>query len=91
MSDTVLCKDCKHARWNPFKLYTWYCHKQEIPAKIEIDPVRGPKAIKAYYEACSIARIGRSDRTDRCGEKGIFWEPKRKKDLFKYITHVSAE
>ena len=88
MSETVLCKDCKHARWNPFKLYTWYCHRELVPEKTEMDYVKGLKVTKAYYQACAIARIGKNN--ERCGEQGVFWEPKNKRDLFKYIKHVSA-
>jgi len=38
-----------------------------------------------------MTRIGAENRDHgRCGEKGLWWEPKNKKDLFKYIKHVSV-
>jgi hypothetical protein len=89
MSD-VFCKDCKHAKWNPFKLYTWYCHRTLIPEKVDQNFVTGHKTIPAHYEGCRIARIGRDESRTRCGANGQFWEPKHKKDLFKFIKHVGT-
>jgi hypothetical protein len=82
----VLCKDCKHASWNPLKLYTWYCKREMVPEQIKEDPVTGPTVRKAYYQGCAMARIG----SDGCGKDGKFWEPKHKKDLFKFIKHVGS-
>jgi len=86
MSETVLCRDCKHAKWNPFRLYTWTCGQALVPARIKIDPVTGPTREKAYYKACTIARM--SD--EACGKEGRLWAPKHKKDLFKLIKHVGS-
>ena len=85
MSETVLCKDCKHAKWKPFKLYTWYCHREIVPEKIEENFVTGHKVTPAHYPSCSIERLSHSP----CGKDGKFWTPKNKKDLFKLIKHVS--
>jgi hypothetical protein len=86
MGDTVLCKDCKHASWNPLRLYSWQCRREKVPGKINEDLVTGPKFEKPYYESCEIARASFST----CGKEGKFWAPKNKKDLFKFIKHVSA-
>jgi hypothetical protein len=93
--EKVLCKDCKHS-FIPIQSFIWhgtgsYAYKCKISFKEtheEFDPVIGPKKIKGAYESCSIARIG--SRDERCGESGKFWEPKYKKDLFKFIKHVSS-
>jgi hypothetical protein len=85
MSDTVICKDCKHAKWNPLKLHSWYCTQSLVPGKINVDLVTGPKYEKPYYQSCVMARfVG-----EPCGKEGKLWAPKRKKDLFKFIKHVS--
>jgi hypothetical protein len=52
--------------------------------------VLGEKKVPAKYDSCGVARIGNPSRDDRCGEDGKFWEPKNKRDLFKYIKHVSV-
>jgi hypothetical protein len=57
---------------------------------MEPDLVLGTKKVPAKYESCGVARIGNLKREDRCGEAGIWWEPKNKRDLFKYIKHVSV-
>jgi hypothetical protein len=49
----------------------------------------GSRKVAAKYESCGVARIGRPDRDDRCGELGKFWEPKHKVGLFTLIKHVS--
>jgi hypothetical protein len=97
MSDVVLCKDCKHSfrkvsDWlaHGSASFAYSCRKSFKPAHDEPDLVLGSKKVPAKYESCGVARIGRPDRTDRCGESGKFWEPKNKRDLFKYIKHVSV-
>ena len=53
--------------------------------------VLGKKKVPAKYESCNVARIGTPGRDHgRCGEEGLWWEPKNKQDLFKYIKHVSV-
>jgi hypothetical protein len=94
--EQVLCKDCKHS-FRPlsnilFHGTSSYAYKCKISFKEtheEFDPVIGSKKIKGEYQSCGIARIGRPDRDDRCGEGGKFWTPKNKQDLFKYIKHIS--
>jgi len=98
MSEQVLCKDCKHSfrtfgsiGLHGFKSeYAYFCRKSYQEKRTEPNPVIGSRLVEAKYEGCSVARIGRPDRTDRCGETGKFWEPKNKRDLFKYIKHVSV-
>jgi hypothetical protein len=95
MSETVLCKDCKHAinRWWLLngEEYNYYCRKSFKPDTIEPNPVIGTRKVKAKYDTCGVTRIGSPGRDHgRCGEEGLWWEPKNKKDLFKYIKHVSA-
>ena len=97
MNEPVLCKDCKHsfrkfADWmtHGSSSYAYSCRKSFKAEHIEPDLVLGSKKVPAKYESCGVARIGRPDRNDRCGEAGKFWEPKNKRDLFKYIKHVSV-
>jgi len=98
MSELVLCKDCKHSFRTISSIglhgfrseHAYYCRKSYKEKHTEPNPVVGSRLVEAKYESCSIARIGRVDRNDRCGESGLWWEPKNKKDLFKYIKHVSV-
>jgi len=97
MSETVLCKDCKHSfrKFNDWLFHgsssiAYSCRKTFKEAHMAPDLVLGSKKVPSKYESCGVARIGNPSRTDRCGEQGIFWEPKNKKDLFKYIKHVSV-
>ena len=97
MSEQVLCKDCKHSfrkfsDWmaHGSASFAYSCRKSYKPAHVEPDLVLGEKKVPAKYESCGVARIGNPSRTDRCGEDGKFWEPKNKRDLFKYIKHVSV-
>jgi hypothetical protein len=57
---------------------------------MEPDLVLGEKKVPAKYDSCGVARIGNPKREDRCGEAGLWWEPVNKRDLFKYIKHVSV-
>ena len=94
MSETVLCKDCKHAinRWWQLNgEYNYHCRKSFKPTNIQPNPVVGSKRVPAKYESCAMTRIGSLGRDHgRCGEAGLWWEPKDKRDLFKYIKHVSV-
>lgn len=98
MPETVLCKDCNHSfrTFGSISLHGWsspyayFCRKSFKDKHTEMDPVVGSKKVEARYDSCGVARIGRVDRDDRCGEAGKFWEPKNKKDLFKLIKHVSV-
>ena len=95
MSETVLCKDCTHS-FRPItdwishgsREYAYSCRKSFKPEHVESNLIIGSKKIKANYEKCVVARIGRSDRDDRCGEAGKWWTPKDKKDLFTYIKRI---
>jgi hypothetical protein len=98
MSEPVLCKDCKHS-FRTFSSigihgftseYAYFCRKSYKEKRTEFNPVVGSKLVEAKYDSCGIARIGREDRDDRCGESGQWWEPKNKRDLFKYIKHASV-
>ena len=93
----LLCKDCKHSfrtfsNWlaHGSNSYAYSCRKSFIPEHMESDPVMGSKKVPAKYDSCGVARIGNPAREDRCGETGQWWEPKNKRDLFKYIKHVSV-
>ena len=94
--EQVLCKDCKHS-FRPlsnilFHGNSSYAYKCKISFKEtheKFDPVIGPKIIRGDYESCGVARIGSRVYPERCGEEGKYWEPKNKRDLFKYIKHVS--
>ena len=97
MSEHVICKDCKHSfiqlkDWliHGTASFNYKCRRSYKPEHTEHNPVIGEIKVDAKYETCSVARIGHPDREDRCGELGKFWEPKNKKDLFKFIKHVSV-
>ena len=98
MSEQVLCKDCKHSFRTVANIlthgfnneYAYQCRKSFKETHTQPNPVIGSKTIQSKYETCGIARIGRVDRDDRCGESGQWWEPKNKRDLFKFIKHVSV-
>ena len=87
MSEQVFCKDCKHAKWRPWYLFSWRCHKQFIQQEVRIDPVTGPSKRGGHYSSCIDMR-GEGD--GKCGPDGKFWYPKHKRDLFKLIKHVSV-
>lgn len=89
-----LCKDCKHS-FRTVKLvlahgfnsqYSRLCRLSYKEAHIEKNPVVGDVHHKAEYENCSSYRIRSAD----CGPDAKFWQPKGKKDLFKFITKVST-
>lgn len=91
MSEQVRCLDCKHRE---VKMHEWIslsakyrgvCLKSWHPETRVFDPVLGEEVIKGHYDSPGIARL----RTEICGPAGIAWEPKHKKDLFKFIKHVS--
>jgi hypothetical protein len=99
MNEQILCKDCKHSfrLWKDFPNwgngYEYKCRLAFRPAEVKLDPVVGPIPQASYYERCSIARMSRLSRDvkeDHCGPEGKLWAPKNKKDLFKYIKHVSV-
>jgi hypothetical protein len=89
----LLCKDCKHSfrtlsgiiSHGPFSEYSYYCRKSFKPTHAESNPVVGSKKVKGHYDLCGINRIGSTQRDDRCGEVGKWWEPKEKKHLFLLI------
>lgn len=90
-----LCKDCKHAVI-PKKAYLSYLFELKAPAShwykcgktskgvvVKDDPVTGPKTVFKDMDYCAVARI---NDTDRCGPDAKYWEPKHKKDLFKFLA-----
>jgi hypothetical protein len=70
--------------------FAYSCRKSFKPEHTMLDLVLGEKKIPANYESCAIARISNPNLDYRCGEDGKFWQPKNKKDLFKFIRHVSV-
>ena len=90
----VICKDCKHSfkLWDEFFMPTSIalrCKLAYHPTEIKLDPVTGPETIKAYHERCGQARgTAFLSEPEKCGKDGKHWEPKNKRDLFKYIKHV---
>lgn len=89
-----LCKDCKHSRistfakvgsyifeWSPPKSHWYKCAKSIEPEHDVVDPVTGPKTIKADMDYCQIQR-----KYGKCGTDAKYWAPKKKKDLFKMLT-----
>lgn len=84
MSQLLLCKECKHAKWRPWYFHVWQCHRAKVGETVKEDPVTGPKTIQAHYESCVSARYG------DCGKSGKHWQPRHKKFLFKLITKDHA-
>ena len=91
MSDTVLCKDCKHSKVSWFNRminnqYAFTCTHPDSWYEPSEDHVTGIKK-PGYFQSC----VGmRSGLNDACKKEGKLWTPKNKKDLFKFIKHVSA-
>ena len=91
MTEQVRCLDCKHRKvtladfFTTSKRYRGVCLKTWVPEKREFDPVTGEKITKAHYNNPTFAR----GYDTLCGKEGKLWEPKDKKDLFKFIKHVS--
>ena len=98
MSEQVLCKDCKHSfrkitDWlaHGSTSHAYSCRKSYKPEHMEPDLILGAKKVPAKYDSCGVTRIGTAGRDHgRCGEAGLWWEPKNKRDLFKFIKHVSV-
>ena len=92
MTEKVRCLDCKHRK---VTLADWFvagpryrgaCLKTWIPEKREFDPVLGERFTKGRFESPQFSR----GYDAPCGKEGKLWEPKNKKDLFKFIKHVSV-
>jgi hypothetical protein len=94
--EQVLCKDCKHSFkvWHEILMpsnFALRCRNAFHPAATRIDPVTGPVKQDAYYERCSLARTTAFlSEPEKCGQDGKNWQPKNKRDLFKYIKHVGV-
>jgi hypothetical protein len=94
--EQVLCKNCKHSfkLWHEIIMSTSIslrCRLAYHPEEIKIDPVTGPQKHEAYYDRCGYARTTAfSSEPDKCGKEGKHWQPKNKRDLFKYIKHVGV-
>ena len=98
MSD-VLCKDCKHSfrklsefpQWGTG--YEWRCRLNYIENEIIENRVTGDTVQSPYYARCSTTRmdfLSKDRKEEVCGKEGKWWAPKDKKDLFKFIKHVSV-
>lgn len=92
MEDIVSCKSCKHVRYDwknfPFNIgsiYAWNCNRVTSKEEVEFDPVNGKELVKP--SARKICMSARSEYGE-CKPEGKFWEPKHKKDLFKYLKRV---
>ena len=91
----VFCKDCKHSftPWaDKFSIaesrYTMRCKLAFQPEEIDNNYVTGHKMKPAHYETCAMARTSLLSTDSKCGHEGKNWEPKHKRDLFKFIKHV---
>jgi len=97
MSEQVLCKDCKHSfrQFSEFPQWgsghEWRCRLNLIENEIVENRVTGNTIRPAYYERCALSRLDYlgKDRPSTCGKEGKWWTPKNKRDLFKFIKHVS--
>jgi hypothetical protein len=65
-----------------------YCRRSHVPAQTVYNPVTGGEREAARYQSCAVFRIGRSCEGN-CGADGFYWQPKKDRDLFKYIKLVS--
>jgi len=93
--DTVLCKDCKHSfrKVDILSLLFWssgidYKCRKAFTEKSDTDLVMGGTTISTEYKRCSEFRLD-APLLNYCGPAGTFWQPKHKKDLFKFIKHIS--
>jgi hypothetical protein len=96
--ETFLCKDCKHCfvtptdailyafDWNNKHRYS--CRKSWSEPKID-NLVVGSTS-KGFYYTCSAARIGKSVEGN-CGQDAFYWEPKDKRNLFKFMMKVERD
>lgn len=95
MSETLLCKDCKHRfrmlrdlpNWGTG--HEWRCRITFVPEEIIQDPVIGPSKVPAHYKRCGLIRLHESKYRNECGKEGIYWQPKNKKGLFKLIKKTA--
>lgn len=99
MSNSLLCKDCKHSfvpltnkvlylgmtRFIPPVFY--FCSLTKKETQVKFNPVTGPKKVQTQYQYCELERLRQSD----CGIEGRNWEPKHKKHLFLAITRGTHE
>jgi len=91
MSDKVSCKSCKYVKFNWKNPFSWgtpfayKCTRHLVDEIREWNPVTGTVDItEVHYENCSTNRRDYGP----CGPEGKNWEPKNKKDLFKYIKRI---
>jgi hypothetical protein len=98
MSD-VLCKDCKHSFRKLSEFPQWgsgyelRCRLNYIENEVVENRVTGNTIRPAYYERCSLTRmeyLSKDRNGEICGKAGNWWTPQNKKDLFKFIKHVSV-
>lgn len=87
MTEQYFCKDCKHSfvKLTDRIVFsnTRFCRLSYKPTEIHIDPVYGKKLKnRDNYEYCAVMRLPHSS----CGTEGKMWQPKHKKDLFKYMV-----
>lgn len=90
MTETVLCKDCKHA-FRPWYFwidsagpYTWKCRQAHMNAQVEHNPVIGQIVHPAKYESCNLSRF----KGTACGPEGKLWEPRDPKKFFTYLKRI---
>jgi hypothetical protein len=70
--------------------HRYTCKKSFKPKHEEINLVTGPEKVEGSYDSCSVFRIGKSEEGN-CGKEAYYWEPKNKRDLFKYMKKVDHE
>jgi hypothetical protein len=96
MSDQVLCKDCKHSFRKLADFPQWFtgselrCRLNYIENEVMENRVTGNVKVAPYYARCSASRLDWNMNRLNCGKDGKWWAPKNKRDLFKYIKHVSV-
>lgn len=95
MSDeSLLCKDCKHSRISPIAIVGSYifefskpdpvyykCGRTFTPKRFEVNFVTGSTKIPSSMSYCENER-----KIGSCGRRAKYWQPKKKKDLFKLLT-----
>ena len=100
MDNKVTCKSCMHAirgvnlnerisSWIFDSVGKYIKCNRTLNDNIEYDPVTGMMVVEKKIEYCSTQRKFESD--DHCGPNGMFWIPKKEKDLFKLMIRIGNE
>lgn len=90
--DVVTCSSCKHSYVSLANLLLGgrqfaRCKRTE-QVSMSYDPVTGKTFKKVDMDYCSTERGDFGGRREECGPKGIYWVPKKTKDVFKALRKI---